>query len=95
MQHEFIRRQIQRSLAGGANLLIFEINSPGGTLYDSTNLAYTIAACDPKDVRTVAYVPNEAISGGAIVARGAAAPCFGGAGRASLKWQRKCAGPAA
>lgn len=64
----FIERQIERSLAKGANLLIFEIDSPGGWLQSSENLAFAIARLDPKRVRTVAYVPHRALSGAAIIA---------------------------
>lgn len=70
MQREFITRQMRRAIAGGANLLIFEIDSPGGTLHDSTELAYAISDCNPKEVRTVAFIPKRAISGGAIVSLG-------------------------
>lgn len=66
----FLERQIDRSLAAGTNLLIFEIDSDGGFLQTSTNLAHKIADLDPKQVRTVAYVPNRAFSGAAIVALG-------------------------
>lgn len=67
----FVERQIDRAVAGGANLLIFEIDSPGGFLLSSTNLAYKISDLDPKRVRTVAYVPRKAHSGAAIIALGA------------------------
>ncbi len=66
----FLERQIDRSLAAGTNLLIFEIDSHGGFLQTSTNLAHRIADLDPKQVRTVAYVPEKAHSGAAIVALG-------------------------
>lgn len=66
----FLERQIKRSVADGANLLIFEIDSPGGYLQSSTNLAHAIASLDSRQVRTVAYVPREALSGAAIIALG-------------------------
>jgi membrane-bound serine protease (ClpP class) len=68
---EFIQRQIKRAVSSGANLLIFEIESPGGYLHSSKNLAYAISDLDPKEVRTVAYIPDEALSGAAIIALGA------------------------
>ncbi|MEX0727484.1 MAG: NfeD family protein [Planctomycetaceae bacterium] len=68
--HEFIDRQIQRSLNSGVNLLIFEIDSPGGYMHSSIELARTISELDAKKVKTVAYVPKEAISGAAIIALG-------------------------
>lgn len=68
----FIERQIDRALGRGANLLIFEVDSPGGFLLSSTNLAHKIADLDPKKVRTVAYIgkDQEAMSGAAIVSLG-------------------------
>lgn len=66
----FIERQIDRAVRDGAELLIFEIDSPGGELLASTNLAKTIAALETRRIRTVAYVPEQAISGAAIVALG-------------------------
>lgn len=67
---EFIHRQIDRMLSEGANLLIFEIDSPGGYLSSSANLANIIADLDTTKVRTVAYVPRQAISGAAIISLG-------------------------
>ena len=73
----FIVRQIDRAVAGGANLLIFEIDSPGGFLLPSENLAFYIADLDPKKVHTVAYIPGPgeatykgAYSGAAFIALG-------------------------
>lgn len=67
---EFIHRQIDRMLNEGANLLIFEIESPGGYLVSSQNLANIIADLDHTKVRTVAYVPRQALSGAAIISLG-------------------------
>ncbi len=67
---EFIHRQIDRMLGEGANLLIFEIESPGGYLVSSQNLANIIADLDNTKVRTVAYVPRQALSGAAIISLG-------------------------
>ncbi len=66
----FLARQINRCVAEGANLIIFEIDSPGGYLVTSINLAELISKLDPAEVRTVAYIPREAISGAAIIALG-------------------------
>lgn len=67
---QFVQRQIARGVSSGANLLIFEIDSPGGYLSSSTNLAHAIAELDEKKVRTVAYIPKQALSGAAIIALG-------------------------
>jgi membrane-bound serine protease (ClpP class) len=70
IQTEYLTRQIDRAVAGGSTLLIFEIDSPGGYLEDSLELAFQIADLEQRGVRTVAYVPREAISGAAIIALG-------------------------
>src|SRR4029077_12265331 len=62
---QFVLRQIDRALATGVNLLIFEIDSPGGYAITSMNLANEIADLSNKKVRTVAYVPRQALSGAA------------------------------
>ncbi len=68
---EFIHRQIDRMKNEGANLLIFEIDSPGGYLTSSQSLANIIADLDDnKTIRTVAYVPKQALSGAAMIALG-------------------------
>lgn len=65
-----IGRQIDRAVAAGANTIVIEIDSPGGLLGPSVNLAERLAGLSEKNIRTVAYVPREAISGGAIIAFG-------------------------
>jgi membrane-bound serine protease (ClpP class) len=68
----FIERQIDRAVNAGVNTLIFEINSPGGGLLQSQNLANAIADLDPKKMRTIAYIPKGkyALSGAAMIALG-------------------------
>lgn len=66
----FLERQISRAVNSGADTIIFEIDSPGGLLLASINLAQRIAELDPKKVRTVAWVPDKALSGAAIIALG-------------------------
>ncbi|MFO1022223.1 MAG: NfeD family protein [Planctomycetales bacterium] len=70
LQEEYIHRQMERQIHSGVNLLIFEVDSPGGYLEPCTRLANFIADCELRKVRTVAFVPERAISGGAIVAFG-------------------------
>lgn len=65
-----IGRQIDRAIENGANTIILEIDSPGGYLHTSVGLAERLAALADRNVRTIAYIPREAISGGAIVALG-------------------------
>jgi membrane-bound serine protease (ClpP class) len=68
----FIERQIDRAVTAGVNTLIFEIDSPGGDLLQSQNLANAIADLDPKKIRTIAYIPKgkRALSGAAMIALG-------------------------
>ena len=70
MSEEFLNRQIKRMQGEGANLIIFEINSPGGRLDVALTLAGNIADLDPKKVRTVAYIPGQATSSAAVIALG-------------------------
>jgi len=66
----FIERQIDRAVSDGVNTLIFHIDSPGGYVTSSENLARAIAELDPKKVRSIAFIPNKALSGAAIIALG-------------------------
>lgn len=66
----FLERQIDRAVASGTKLIIFEIDSPGGYLTSSVDLAFAIAALSDKDIKTVAYIPKAALSGATIVALG-------------------------
>ncbi|NQV29194.1 MAG: hypothetical protein HQ518_32980 [Rhodopirellula sp.] len=68
--HEYVEREIRRAEAEDANLIIFEIKSPGGYLLDSEQLAERISKLDTKRHRTVAYIPEYAYSGAAIISMG-------------------------
>lgn len=70
MYEEFLHRQVERQIAAGANLLIFEVDSPGGMLEPCLRLAEIFAECEDRKVRTIAWIPRRAISGGAIVSFG-------------------------
>jgi membrane-bound serine protease (ClpP class) len=70
IMHEYAEREIRRAIADGANLIIFDITSPGGYLVSSEGLADTISLLDAKQVRTIAYVREYALSGAAIVSMG-------------------------
>jgi membrane-bound serine protease (ClpP class) len=70
MLEQFVMRQVDRAVDSGVNLLIFEIDSPGGSLFSSMNLANAIADLKEKKVRTAAYVPKRALSGAAIISMG-------------------------
>lgn len=66
----FLNRQIDRAEASAADAIIFEINSPGGLLQESLDLAYRIAGLREQGIRTVAYVERDAVSGAAIISLG-------------------------
>ncbi|MCU0962878.1 MAG: peptidase [Pirellulaceae bacterium] len=62
----FLNRKLERARQQGADLVVLQIASPGGALDATLNLATTLRDIDW--ARTVAYIPEEALSGAAIVA---------------------------
>ncbi len=56
----YIQRLINRAVADGANLIIFEVNSPGGYMESMWELRYAITDLTEKKVRTVAFIPEHA-----------------------------------
>lgn len=64
----FFRRAMDRARKLKADLIVVEIDSPGGELDASLFIAHTLRDVD--FARTIAFVPDEAISGGAIIALG-------------------------
>jgi membrane-bound serine protease (ClpP class) len=70
VQEQFVMRQIDRAVGSGINLIIFEIDSPGGYAYESIQISGAIADLAKRKVRTVGYVPKKALSGAAIIAAG-------------------------
>ena len=67
---QFVVRQIDRAVGAGINLIIFEIDSPGGYALTSIHISNAIADLAKRKVRTVGYVPKKALSGAAIIAAG-------------------------
>jgi len=65
---EYVLRHVQRELERGRNFFIFEIDSYGGDGNAGMELAEFIR--DMSGVKTVAYVPNKAISAAAFIALG-------------------------
>ncbi|HVJ81210.1 MAG TPA: NfeD family protein [Planctomycetia bacterium] len=61
-------RHLERAKELGADLIIVEIDSPGGLYEQSRNIAHALR--DYNGAKTVAYVGEKAISGGAMVALG-------------------------
>ncbi len=67
---DFVVRETQKAVAEGANLLIYDIDSPGGFLVSSEEIANAIADLDASQVTTVAWIQHDAISGAAVAALG-------------------------
>ena len=64
-----VLRMIDDQIRGqDANFVCLWIDSPGGSLKDSMDLANYLAGLDPAEVRTVAYVPAEARADAALIA---------------------------
>ena len=61
----YLYRKIERAQAAGCDLLIFEIDSPGGGVHETLSMCDAITALS--GIHTVAFVPREALSGGAIL----------------------------
>lgn len=70
MNGSFIRRQIARYQSQGIETLIIEIDSPGGLATVSSEIAELIANLSEDRIRTIAWIPRQAISGAAMVALG-------------------------
>lgn len=68
MQQQFIHRQIERTIATGVNLLVFELDATAGLLGPSSDVADAISELSKQNVRTVAYVPQQATSGVVMIA---------------------------
>lgn len=68
MQQQFIHRQIERTLATGVNLLVFELDATAGLLGPSSEVADAISDLPKQNVRSVAYVPHQATSGIVMIA---------------------------
>ncbi len=64
----YFDRKLDAAKAEGADLIILEIDSPGGTLAESLDMAGRLRDLD--FAHTVAYVPKQALSGAAIMALG-------------------------
>ncbi len=61
-----LKRRFEEAKRAGANLIVLEIDSPGGYVSTTLELATMLESAD--DIKTVANIRREAISGAAIVA---------------------------
>lgn len=66
--HRYLERKLEVARDEGADLIILEIDSPGGLLDSSLEIAKTMQKLPW--AHTVAYVPEKALSGAAIAALG-------------------------
>ena len=64
----YLERKIAIAQQAGADLIVLEIDSPGGQLYESEQIADKLN--NLSDAHTVAYIPREAYSGAAMVSLG-------------------------
>ncbi|MBL7039029.1 MAG: peptidase [Pirellulaceae bacterium] len=66
LSEQFLYRKLEVAEDKGADVLIVEIDSPGGSVESTLNIAYRLRDLDW--AHTVAFVPREALSGAAIIA---------------------------
>ncbi len=67
-QHAYLNNRLDRAQRSGVDLIIIRLKSPGGLLVESVQLGRRLSEIDW--ATTIAYIPEEAISGGAIIALG-------------------------
>lgn len=66
--YQYFRRKLAQAKSAGADLVVLEINSPGGTLDESLKIAEELR--DVKWAKTVAFIPEKALSGAALASLG-------------------------
>jgi membrane-bound serine protease (ClpP class) len=59
---------LQASMRDGTNFVLIEIDSAGGQPEESLRMAQWLADQDPRQVKTVAYVPHQALGDSALIA---------------------------
>ncbi|QDU31611.1 Serine dehydrogenase proteinase [Anatilimnocola aggregata] len=64
----YVERKLAAARQAGADLIVFEIDSPGGYLQESLDIANKLNSLS--GVHTVAFIPREALSGAALVSLG-------------------------
>ncbi|MEZ6033738.1 MAG: NfeD family protein [Planctomycetaceae bacterium] len=65
---DFVHRETQHAIADGANLIIYDIDSPGGDKEYAQQVATLIAELDSSKVTSVAWVGRTATQAAALVA---------------------------
>lgn len=64
----YLERKLQAAQAAGADLIVVQIDSPGGYLEESGRMAEALQGLST--AHTVAYIPREALSGAAYISLG-------------------------
>jgi membrane-bound serine protease (ClpP class) len=62
-----IERRVDKARQRGANLIIFEMKTPGGLVSSALDISSFIKRLPEQDVRTVAWVNDQAYSAGALI----------------------------
>ncbi|MCA9244672.1 MAG: hypothetical protein KDA32_11985 [Phycisphaerales bacterium] len=60
-------RRVDEAIADGAKVIVFELDTPGGMVTSSLDICSTIKNL-PTDVRSVAWIHDDALSAGAMIA---------------------------
>jgi membrane-bound serine protease (ClpP class) len=76
---QFFERKLNEAQTAGADVIVLEIDSPGGNLRESQNIAVRLQHLDW--AKTIAYIPHQALSGAAIVSLGCDEILLGPEGR--------------
>ena len=63
-----VEQMVHEQVNQGTNFICLWIDSPGGPVDQAMRLANYLASLDPSKVRTVAYIPEKALSDAAVVA---------------------------
>lgn len=66
--YRYFKRKLQRAKKAGADLVVLEIHSPGGTVDESLSMAEAMRDVDW--AKTVAFIPEKALSGAALASLG-------------------------
>ncbi len=64
----YLEREIQKARSDGINLILLDLNSPGGEINAAQNAAERIAELDGESIRTVAYINYRALGVSALLA---------------------------
>jgi membrane-bound serine protease (ClpP class) len=69
---DFVLRELRNAQADQVNLLVLDIDSPGGDKSIAEEIALRLAEINPEEMNTVAWISRGAWSGGALIAFGCA-----------------------